>query len=161
MSAHHAPPAVVIQKRASAATTSSIPRATLLRHVRAAWWLIAIGMISGAILGLWSFGEPVSPPQGFADFDDVPRRLTRLAHIAAIALPVLHLSYLRSSAVLEARARLRGCQLMLFGAICLPLLLAVSAFSSACLYLLPIPVTALITAVIVLATRIGDGEVAS
>ena len=41
--------------------------------VRASWALIALGMISGSVLGLWSFGGPVSPPAGFTDYAELLR----------------------------------------------------------------------------------------
>ena len=62
-------------------------------NVRVAWWMIGGSMAVGAVLGLWSFGGPVTPPPGFRAFDDLPRRLVRLGHIAAIALPALNLLY--------------------------------------------------------------------
>ena len=48
---------------------------------------------SGPCWDSWSFGGPVAPPPGFRAFDDLPRRLVRLGHIAAIALPALNLLY--------------------------------------------------------------------
>jgi hypothetical protein len=62
-------------------------------NIHVAWWMIGAGMAAGAVLGLWSFGGPIEPPPGFRAFDDLPRRLTRLGHIAAIALPALNLLY--------------------------------------------------------------------
>ena len=122
-------------------------------NVRVAWWMIGGSMAVGAVLGLWSFGGPVAPPPGFRAFDDLPRRLVRLGHIAAIALPALNLLYVPWMARSRwgGSARRRGCRLLLFGTIALPSLLVLAAFWDPGLYLLPIPVTALIAAVWLLA----------
>jgi hypothetical protein len=122
-------------------------------NVRVAWWMIGASMAVGAVLGLWSFGGPVSPPPGFRAFDDLPRRLVRLGHIAAIALPALNLLYvpwMARSRWSEA-ARRAGCRLLLFGTVALPILLMLAAFWDPGRYLLPLPVAALILAVCLLA----------
>jgi hypothetical protein len=122
-------------------------------NVRAAWWMIGASMVVGAVLGLWSFGGPLSPPPGFRAFDDLPRRLVRLGHIAAIALPALNLLYVPWMARSRwgGSTRRAGCRLLLFGTVALPTLLMLAAFWGPGRYLLPIPVTALIVAVCLLA----------
>ena len=122
-------------------------------NVRVAWWMIGGSMAVGAVLGLWSFGGPVAPPPGFRAFDDLPRRLVRLGHIAAIALPALNLLYVPWMARSRwgGSARRAGCRLLLFGTVALPSFLMLAAFWSPGRYLLPIPVTALIAAVWLLA----------
>ena len=122
-------------------------------NVRVAWWMIGGSMAVGAVLGLWSFGGPVAPPPGFRAFDDLPRRLVRLGHIAAIALPALNLLYVPWMARSRwgGSAQRAGCRLLLFGTVALPSLLMLAAFWSPGRYLLPIPVTTLIAAVWLLA----------
>jgi hypothetical protein len=122
-------------------------------NIRVAWWMIGASMALGAVLGLWSFEGPVEPPPGFRAFDDLPRRLTRLGHIAGIALPLLNLLYvpwMRRSAW-GGTARRAGCRLLLLGTVALPSLLLVAAAWRPGRYLLPLPVTALIAAVLLLA----------
>jgi hypothetical protein len=122
-------------------------------NIRVAWWLMGAGMVGGAVLGLWSFGGPLEPPPGFRAFDDLPRRLARLGHIAAIALPALNLLYvpwIRRTRWSEALRR-AGCRLLLFGTVALPSFLVVAAFWAPGRYLLPLPVTALVLAVMLLA----------
>jgi len=118
-----------------------------------AWWMIGVSMGVGALLGLWSFGGPLAPPPGFRAFDDLPRRLVRLGHIAAIALPVLNLLYV--PAVVGSRwspaTQRTGCRLLLFGTVALPALLVLAAFWRPGLYLLPVPVATLIAAICLLA----------
>ena len=129
-------------------------------NIGVAWWMIGVSMAVGAVLGLWSFGGPVAPPPGFRAFDDLPRRLVRLGHIAAIALPVLNLHYVPwmvRSRWGEATRR-AGCRLLLAGTVGLPSLLMVAAFWDPGRYLLPIPVGALIAAVFLLAAGLpGPG----
>jgi hypothetical protein len=126
-------------------------------NVRMAWWMIGASMAVGAVLGLWSFGGPVAPPPGFRAFDDLPRRLVRLGHIAAIALPALNLLYvpwMRRSRW-GGPARRAGCRLLLFGTAALPSVLMLAAFWDPGRYLLPIPVIALIAAVWLLAAGLS------
>jgi len=112
-------------------------------------------MISGAVLGLWSFGGPVPAPPGFGHYAELPRRLLRLAHIALIALPMINLEYVRWSSELDSPLCARGGRWMLFACISLPLLLASSAIWPPARYLLPLPVLALISAVVWLAVALG------
>jgi hypothetical protein len=126
-------------------------------NVRTAWWMIGVSMAVGAVLGLWSFGGPVPPPPGFQAFDDLPRRLVRLGHIAGIALPALNLLYVPCMARSRWRdeARRRACGLLLFGTVALPSMLLLAAFWGPALYLLPLPVIALIVAVCLLAAGLA------
>ena len=122
-------------------------------NVRVAWWMIGASMAGGAVLGLWSFGGPLSPPPGFRAFDDLPRRLVRLGHIAAIALPALNLLYVpwMGRSRWSGTVRRAGCRLLLFGTVALPSFLLLAAFWHPGRYLLPLPVTALTVAVCLLA----------
>jgi hypothetical protein len=127
-------------------------------NIRAAWWMIGASMAGGAVLGLWSFGGPLPAPPGFRAFDDLPRRLVRLGHIAAIALPVLNLLYVPWMRRARWRAPVRrvGCRLLLFGTVALPSFLVLAAFWDPGRYLLPAPVVALIVAVCLLAAGLRD-----
>lgn len=126
-------------------------------NILVSWWLIGLGMASGAVLGLWSFGEPVAPPAGFAAYDDLPRRLARLAHIAAVALPLINLHYVpwMECSAWNPRVRRLGCRLLLFGTVSLPVALMAAALWRPALYATPAPVLALIAAVFLLAARPG------
>jgi hypothetical protein len=123
-------------------------------NVQVAWWMIGASMAMGAGLGLWAFGGPLAPPPGFEAFDALPRRLVRLGHIAAIALPALNLLYVpwMGRSRWSPAARRAGCGLLLFGTLALPSLLVLAAFWDPGRYLLPAPVLALIAAVGFLAT---------
>jgi hypothetical protein len=119
--------------------------------------MIAAGMTTGALLGLWSFGGPIEPPPGFRAFDDLPRRLARLGHIAAIALPALNLLYVpwMRRARWSLPVRRAGCRLLLAGTIGLPSLLVLAAFWDPGRYALPVPVAALIAAILLLAAGLS------
>lgn len=130
---------------------------TLHTLSRVAWWMVGYGMLSGAVLGLWSFTGPVPAPNGFIAYDDLPRRLLRLAHIAMIALPLLSLELERwlshTTLSLPSQARIRTA--LVFGMLTLPTLLAVTAYWSPALYLLPLPVCALMGSVFAVAVALG------
>ena len=130
-------------------------------NVRVAWWMIGGSMAVGAVLGLWSFGGPVPAPVGFVAYDDLPRRLIRLGHIAAIALPMLNLLYVpwMGRSRWGGATRRAGCRLLLFGTVALPSVLVLAAFWGAGRYLLPIPVAALTVAACLLAAGL-PGEIA-
>jgi len=139
----------------------SVPEESLGRtNVRTAWWMIGVSMTVGAVLGLWSFGGPVPAPVGFVAYDDLPRRLARLGHIAGIALPMLNLLYVpwMAQSRWSVRTRRAGCRLLLFGTVVLPTLLVLAAFWSPGHYLLPIPVAALTIAVCLLAAGLPGGN---
>jgi hypothetical protein len=94
------------------------------------WAMIALSLAAGAVLGLWSFGGPLPAPPGFVRYDDLPRRLVRLAHIAAVMLPILNLLF--ASSLEKTRwsfpARRRACRWLLLGTVLLPAFLAAAAF---------------------------------
>ena len=57
------------------------------------WSLFLLGIIGGMALGTFAFGGPLAAPERFAEYDGVPRRLIRLAHIAAMALGMTNVFY--------------------------------------------------------------------
>ncbi|WP_413290701.1 hypothetical protein [Bdellovibrio sp. HCB337] len=57
------------------------------------WMTIILGIISGSIIGMWSFAGPFKTPPGHTNYTDLPRRMTRLAHIAMFALPMISILY--------------------------------------------------------------------
>jgi hypothetical protein len=129
-------------------------------NVVVAWWMIGVGTAAGAVMGVWSFGGPVPAPAGFVRYDDLPRRLARLAHIAAVALPALNLLYVSwmQRSALGRRARRLGCRALLFGTLTLPVLLALTAFWGPALYALPAPVLALVGSFFLLAAGMHGAE---
>jgi hypothetical protein len=99
----------------------------------------------------------VPAPNGFIAYDDLPRRLLRLAHIAMIALPLLSLELERwlNRTALNGQSQARIRNALVFGMLGLPSLLAVTAYWSPALYLLPLPVCAMMGSVFIVAIALG------
>ncbi|HEX7897576.1 MAG TPA: hypothetical protein VF950_07430 [Planctomycetota bacterium] len=88
-------------------------------NVRAGLILLPLGLIGGLVMSLWSFHPIV---KGMWAYDDLPRRLLRLGHIAAVMLPLINI-------VVGPYVRGRlASHLLIWGAVGLPLALAAEAF---------------------------------
>jgi hypothetical protein len=61
------------------------------RNVRGGLVLLSLGLVGGLAMSLYAFTPLVSVPAGLAQYDDLPRRLIRLAHIAAVMLPLINI----------------------------------------------------------------------
>ena len=104
---------------------------------------LLLGVASGMILGLWSFGGPIPVPEAIGDYGDLPRRFLRLGHIAFFGLGLINLAvagHWRRLELSRAAAR-RALKFMNLGNLGLPPLLLAAAWQPALLYILPIPVT--------------------
>lgn len=99
------------------------------RNVRGGLVLLALGLLGGLAMSLYAFQPVVKPPEGLAAYDDLPRRLLRLGHIAAIMLPLINLVLAPwiDRVALHPRARQAASWLLLLGAAGLPAALAVEA----------------------------------
>jgi hypothetical protein len=99
------------------------------RNVRGGLILLAAGLAAGLVMSCYAFQPLVPVPASLAHYDDLPRRLLRLAHIAAVMLPLINvvvgpwLDRVR----LPQRARGTASWLLLLGAITLPCALAIEA----------------------------------
>ena len=99
------------------------------RNVKGGLILVSVGLLAGLAMSLYAFQPVVRPPASLDQYDDLPRRLLRLAHIAAIMLPLLNvvlggwLDRLR----LSLAAKRWASWLMLLGAVLVPLALAFEA----------------------------------
>lgn len=62
-----------------------------MKNVRAGLVLLPIGLLAGMAMSLYAFHPLVQPPDGLASYDDLPRRLLRLGHIAAVMLPLINI----------------------------------------------------------------------
>jgi hypothetical protein len=96
------------------------------RNVRGGIVLLGFGLAAGLAMSLYAFKPLVPVPESLAHYDDLPRRLFRLSHIAAIMLPIINivlgawLDRLR----LPPAARMLASWLLLTGGIGLPIALA-------------------------------------
>lgn len=125
-----------------APTAAPAPRS---RAAAIAWGSILAGALSGAVMGLWSFGGPFPTPDWIGDYDDLPRRFLRLAHVAMFALGLLHMLVARqitSAPVSPSMDRL-GLNAMAAGNILMPTFLIAAAVWEPLKYLTPIPTLAL------------------
>jgi hypothetical protein len=100
------------------------------RNVRGGIVLLAAGLLLGLVMSLYAF-VPLVPqvPAALDRYDDLPRRLVRLAHIAAIMLPLINvvLGGRLDQLALSRRAKEAASHLLLWGAAGLPLMLALEA----------------------------------
>jgi len=91
--------------------------------------LLSLGLGAGLAMSLYAFQPLVPVPAALAHYDDLPRRLIRLAHIAAIMLPLINIVlgpwFDRLS--LPSPVRETASWLLLAGAAILPAALALEA----------------------------------
>ena len=96
------------------------------RNVKAGLALLALSLVGGLVMSLYAFVPMVRVPEGLIQYDDLPRRLFRLAHVAAVMIPLLNvvcglvLDRLRLSSGLKRLISV----LLLAGAVGLPASLA-------------------------------------
>jgi hypothetical protein len=100
------------------------------RNVRGGIALLAGGLVMGLAMSLYAF-VPMVPhvPASLDQYDDLPRRMLRLAHIAAIMLPLINivLGGWLDRLDLSPRAKNAVSWLLLVGAAGVPLALALEA----------------------------------
>lgn len=96
------------------------------RNVRGGIFLLALGLLAGLGMSLYAFKPMVPVPESLARYDDLPRRLFRLAHIAAVMLPLINivLGGWLDRLSLPARAKQGVSWLLLLGGVGLPLTLS-------------------------------------
>jgi hypothetical protein len=101
------------------------------RNIKAGLALLALSLVGGLAMSLYAFVPMVRVPEGLTRYDDLPRRLFRLAHIAAVMLPLVNVVFgllldrLRLSVGLKELTSF----LLLAGAVGLPLALAAQGLS--------------------------------
>ena len=62
-------------------------------NIHLGWINMVLGILSGSILGLWAFAGPFPTPKNHKNYDDLARRMVRLAHIAWFMLPLICIVY--------------------------------------------------------------------
>lgn len=99
------------------------------RNVRGGLILLSFGFIAGLAMSLYAFQPMVRPPASLDQYDDLPRRMLRLAHIAAIMLPLINivLGPWIDRLDLSGAARAWASRFLLWGAVLVPLALGVEA----------------------------------
>ncbi len=125
---------------------------------RVGWMLFLAGILGGMVMGMWSFDGPVPAPAALADYSSLPRRLTRLAHIAAMALGITNILYGQELPRVRLSARIRrlGERSMIVAGLLMPAFLTLAAFQDArWKYALPLPATASLIGVAVIVLALG------
>ncbi len=127
------------------ATELPTPSAWRSRAAAIAWCSILAGALSGMLMGLWSFNGPFPTPDWIGDYDSLPRRFLRLAHVAMFALGLLHMLVARqiTSASISPNIDRLGLNAMAAGNILMPTILIAAAAWEPLKYLTPIPTVAL------------------
>lgn len=99
------------------------------RNVKGGMVMLAVGLAAGLGMSLYAFQPMVPVPEGLRNYDDLPRRLFRLAHVAAIMLPLVNvvLGGWIDRLALGHRAREAASWLLLIGSVALPATLAIEA----------------------------------
>jgi hypothetical protein len=112
-------------------------------NILAGWIFISVGITTGSILGMWSFGGPFPTPNGHHEYADLPRRLNRLAHIACFMLPIINILYGQylDQTMLPDTLKQVGSYGMIICMIGVPLLLFLASFKPIFKYFEVIPVT--------------------
>ncbi len=103
-----------------------------------------MGLISGSILGMWSFNGPLPLPKGYDKYDSLPRRQVRLAHVASFALPIINILYGTHLDQIQVSLQLKeiGSYSMLVLMIGIPTTLVAASYKPILKYTAIIPVTA-------------------
>lgn len=131
------------------------------------WSCMAIGVLVGLVMGLWSFDGPVSVPTWLGEYGDPSRRLARLGHIAFIGLGILNVLLARHTRVSSADWSFHRAALLLmnFGNLLLPIALLGAAVWRPIKYVMPFPALAVGLALCLTAwtarprsTRQGGGD---
>lgn len=96
-------------------------------------------------MGLWSFNGPFPTPEWIGDYDALPRRFLRLAHVAMFALGFLHMLVARqiSEAPVGPKMDKLALDAMAVGNVTMPIFLIAAALWEPLKFLTPIPTTAL------------------
>ena len=99
------------------------------RNVRGGMIPLSGGIAGGLAMSCYAFQPLVPVPPSLSHYDDLPRRLLRLAHIAAVMLPLMNvvMGPWLDRVRLPRRAREAASWLLLLGAIALPCALAFEA----------------------------------
>ncbi len=115
--------------------------------------MMAVGALTGLVMGLWSFDGPVPVPGWLGDYGSTARRLVRLGHIACFGVGILNLllaAEAERKVFLGSTSRWAS-QLMNLGNIGLPLGLFVAAVVPPAKYLLALPAMAVTISLLLVA----------
>ena len=120
------------------------------------WLWINMGIISGMVMGLWSFNGPVRLPADMEDYSSLPRRFVRLGHVAFIALSIMNILYGERIQMVNISdgLKLTGSYAMIMAAIGMPLGCMAAAWREKLKYFLVLPASAFMVATLILAVGV-------
>lgn len=124
-----------------------------LRNRQIAWVSFCVGVGTGMIMGMWSFGGPFPVPAWLGEYDDLSRRLARLGHIAFFGLGFLNL-FLASElqrTTLGPSGKRWAALAMNVGNVFLPLTLFAAAAYHPLKYFMSVPAGAVLLALVLAA----------
>ncbi len=107
------------------------------RHLAAGWWGVALGVLSGAAIGLFFAKE-----EWMGGYGSWRRRLVRLGHISFFGLAFLNFMFAITIRAAPAWGSILQAASILFllGAVSMPLVCFLSAWRKPMRHLFPIPV---------------------
>ncbi len=122
-------------------------------NISLGWFAMVIGIIMGAVIGMYAFAGPLPPPKTHESYASLPRRMIRLAHIAFVALPMISILYGQhiDAAALSTQSKMIGSYSMIIGMFGVPILLIIASFYNPVKYLEVIPVSAILVALSIMA----------
>ena len=118
------------------------------KNIKFGWMWILIGVLCGAIMGMWSFNGPFISPLG--DYISLPRRMLRLSHIAFIALAMINILYGYEIDKIKSNFKKLGSNCMIYGAVLMPLILIGAVFFEPIKYFTMVPAVLIIIALLVI-----------
>ena len=118
------------------------------RNISFGWFWILVGLIVGAVMGMWSFNGPFISPVG--DYSSLPRRMLRLSHVAFIALAIINILYGYEIDKINSKYKKLGSNFILWGGVLMPVLLLGGVFYEPIKYLTMIPATLVIVSVFIM-----------
>ena len=118
-----------------------------MMNIVAAWVGFLLGVVSGAIPGLFFHRS-----DWLGGYGSWPRRLVRLAHISFFGIGFLNLGMGLASRALDVESPVASI-LMLLGAVAMPVVCYASAFRPAARHLFFIPAGAVLASIVLFTTR--------
>ncbi len=115
---------------------------------RIGWASLVVGATTGLFLGVFVFVVPLPAPDWLGGYEELPRRLVRMAHISLMAIGILNILLARelSSLTLSEGAKATASWSLVIANFLLPVtLFAASAYPPA-KFALPVPALAIFLA---------------
>lgn len=112
------------------------------------WASLVMGATTGLILGMFVFDGPLPVPAWLGGYEELPRRLVRLAHISFMGIGILNILLARelSSLTLSEGAKAAASWSLVIANFLLPVTLFAASVYPPAKYALPVPALAIFVA---------------